>query len=67
MGDMCTLYKALKAVYGSSHQIQAPLHSLDGSTLLTDKEVILQRWSDHLEGVFRDRRTVQESSLVKIP
>ena len=67
MGDMRTFYKALKAVYGPSHQIQAPLSSLDGSTLLTDKKVILQRWSEHFEGLFRDRHTVQESSLVTIP
>ena len=48
------------------HQIQAPLRSSDGSTLLTDKEAILQRWSEHFEGLLSDRRTVQESSLAKI-
>ena len=47
MGDMHAFYKALKAVYGPSHQIQALLHSSDGSTLLTDKGAILQRWSEH--------------------
>ena len=64
---MHTFCKALKAVYGPSHQIQAPLRSSDGSTLLTDKEAILQRWSEHFEGLFSDRRTVQKSSLAKIP
>ena len=67
MGDMRAFYEGLKAVYGPSHQIQAPLSSLDGSTLLTDKKVILQRWSEHFEGLFSDQRTVQESSLAKIP
>ena len=67
MGDMRAFYEALKAVYGPSHQIQAPLRSSDGSFLLTDKEAILQRWSEHFEGFFCDRRTVQESSLAKIP
>ena len=47
MGDMHTFYKALKAVYGPSHQIQAPLYSSDGSTLFTDKEAILQRLLEH--------------------
>ena len=60
-------HDALKAVHGPSHQIQAPLRSSDGSTLPTDKEAILQRWSEHFEGLFSDRRTVQESSPVKIP
>ena len=41
MGDMHTFYEALKAVYGPSHWIQAPLHSSDGSTLQIDKEAIL--------------------------
>ena len=67
MGDMRAFYEALKAVYGPSHQIQAPQRSLDGSTLLTDKEAILQRWSEHFEGLFSDRRIVLESSLAKIP
>ena len=67
MGDMCAFYEALKAVCGPSRQIQAPLRSSDGSTLPTDKEAILQRWSEHFEGLFSDRRTVQESSLAKIP
>ena len=47
---MRTSCEALKAVYGPSLQIQAHLRSSDGSTLLTDKEVILQRWSVHFEG-----------------
>ena len=67
MGDMRAFYEALKVVYGPSHQIQAPLRPSDGSTLLTDKEAILQRWSEHFEGLFSDRRIVQESSLAKIP
>ena len=64
---MCAFYEAMKAIYGPSHQIQAPLHSSDGSTLLTGKETILQRWSEHFEGLFSDQLTVQESSLAKIP
>ena len=67
MGDMRAFYEALKAIYGPSHQIQAPLRSSDGSTRLTDKEAILQCWSEHFEGLFSDQRTVQESPLAKIP
>ena len=67
MGDMCAFYEALKAVYIPSHQIQAPLCSSDRSTLLTDKEANLQSWSEHVEGLFSNEHTVQESSLAKIP
>ena len=54
IGGMRAFYEALKAVYGPSHEIQAPLRSSDGSTLLTDKEAILQCWSEHSEGLFSD-------------
>ena len=54
MGDMRAFYEALKAVYGPLHQIQTPLRSSDGSTLLTDRETILQRWLEHFEGLFSD-------------
>ena len=63
MRNMRAFYEALKVVYGPSHQIEAPLRSSDGSTLLTDKEAILQRWSENFEGLFSDRRTLQDSSL----
>ena len=46
----------MKAVYCPSHQTQAPLRPSNGSTLLTDKEAILQHWSE-----------MQKSSLAKIP
>ena len=65
MGDMRAFYEALKTVYGPSHQIQAPLRSSDGSPLLTDKKAILQRWSEHFEGLFSDRRTVHGFSLAE--
>ena len=66
-GDMHALYEALKAVHGPSHQIQAPLRSLDGTTLLTDKEAILQHWSKHFKGLLSFQHTLEESSLAKIP
>ena len=35
--------------------------------MLTDKEAIIQHWSEYFKGLFSDRRTVQESSPAKIP
>ena len=34
--------------------------------MLTDKEAIIQHWSEYFKGLFSDRHTVQESSLAKI-
>ena len=67
MGDMRAFYEALKDIHGPSHQTKAPLRSSDGSTLLTDKEVILQHRLEHFEGLFSDQRLMQESSLAKFP
>ena len=67
MGDIRTFYEPMKAVCGPSHQIQAPLSSSDGSTLLTDRGAILHHRSEYFQGLFSDRRTVQESSLERIP
>ncbi|BHF58381.1 hypothetical protein SprV_0100133300 [Sparganum proliferum] len=43
---------AIKAVYGPPTKGTAPLLSADGSTLLTEKTQILQRWAEHFRGVF---------------
>ena len=67
MGDMRAFYEALKAIYLPSHQIQAPLRLSDESILQTDIKAILQQWPEYFEGLFNDRRTVQESSQAKIP
>ena len=67
LGHTRLFYEALKAVYGPSHQIQVPLCSSDGSTLLTDKDDIIHRWSEHFSSLFSDKRKVEESSMLRIP
>ena len=66
MGDMRAFYGTQNAFRGPSIQIQAPLRSSDGSTLLTDKEAILKRWSGHFEDLFSDQRAVPESTLATV-
>ena len=65
-GDMSAFYEARKAVYGSSHPIQALRLSSDGNALLTDKKAIHLRWPEHFEGLFTDQHFMQESLLAKI-
>ena len=67
LGDTRSFFETLKALHGPSHQIQAPLRSADGSTLLTDKDAIMHRWSGHFSSLFSDKRKVEESSLLRIP
>ena len=67
LGITRSFFEALKAVHGPSHQIQAPLRFTDGSTLLTDKDAIMHRWSEHFSSLFSDKCKVEESSLLRIP
>ena len=67
LGDTRSFFETLKAVHGPSHQIQAPLRSADGSSLLTDEDAIMHRWSGHFSSLFSDKRKVEESSLLRIP
>ena len=44
-------YGALKAVYGPQSSESSPMLSTDGSTLLTDKDKILGRCTEHFNNV----------------
>ena len=39
-------YEALKAVYGPTSSGSSPLLGTDGTTLITEKDKILERWAD---------------------
>nr|VZI50851.1 unnamed protein product [Spirometra erinaceieuropaei] len=49
--DWKNFFSPIKAVYGPPTKGTAPLLSADGSTLLTEKTQILQRWAEHFRGV----------------
>ena len=57
----------MRGVYRPTHQIQAPLRSFDGSTLLTDRISVPHPWTEHYSSLFRDRRSIQETPIRKIP
>ncbi len=65
-GDYRGFYEALKAVYGPSYQILIPLRSADGKELLTEKDSILNRWSEHFYTLFNASRSVQEPAIDRI-
>ena len=61
LGNTRAFYEALRSVYGPSHQIQALLRSSDDSDVLTDRESILRRWTEHYRSLFG------EASIANIP
>ena len=46
--DSKRFYDSLKAVYGPQSSNTSPLLNVDGTTLITDKPAILNRWAEHV-------------------
>nr|VZH93634.1 unnamed protein product [Spirometra erinaceieuropaei] len=60
-------FSAIKAVYGPPTKGTAPLLSADGSTLLTEKAQILQRWAEHFRGVLNRPSVISDAAIVRLP
>ncbi|BHF82429.1 hypothetical protein SprV_0802556700 [Sparganum proliferum] len=60
-------FSAIKAVYGPPTKGTAPLLSADGSTLLTEKTQILQRWAEHFQGVLSRTSTISDAAIDRLP
>ncbi|BHF68239.1 hypothetical protein SprV_0301127200 [Sparganum proliferum] len=60
-------FSAIKAVYGLPTKGTAPLISADGSTLLTEKTQILQRWAEHFRGVLNRPSAISDAAIDRLP
>nr|VZI44272.1 unnamed protein product [Spirometra erinaceieuropaei] len=60
-------FSAIKAVYGPPTKGTAPLLSADGSTLLTEKTQILQRWAEHFRGVLNRPSVISDAAIARFP
>ncbi|BHF72040.1 hypothetical protein SprV_0401510300 [Sparganum proliferum] len=60
-------FAAIKAVYGPPTKGTAPLLSADGSTLLTEKTQILQRWAEHFRGVLNRPSIISDTAIDRLP
>ncbi|BHF66667.1 hypothetical protein SprV_0200968900 [Sparganum proliferum] len=60
-------FSAIKAVYGPPTKGSAPLLSADGSTLLTEKTQILQRWVEHFRGVLNRPSAISDAAIDRLP
>ncbi|BHF63531.1 hypothetical protein SprV_0200652400 [Sparganum proliferum] len=60
-------FSAIKAVYGSADEGHGPLLSADGSTLLTEKTQILQRWAEHFRGVLNRPSAISDVAIDRLP
>nr|VZI44333.1 unnamed protein product [Spirometra erinaceieuropaei] len=60
-------FSAIKAVYGPPTKDTAPLLSADGSTLLTEKTQILQRWAEYFRGVLNRPSVISDAAIERLP
>ncbi|BHF65803.1 hypothetical protein SprV_0200881600 [Sparganum proliferum] len=61
------VFSVIKAVYGPPTKGTATLLSADGSTLLTMKTQILQRWAEHFRGVLNRPSTITDAAIARWP
>ena len=64
---MKKFFDALKTVYGPQSSETTPLFSADGTSLLTDKETILKRWDEHLDGILNRPLSINDEAINRLP
>ena len=60
--DMKTFHDALKTVYGPKSSGTTPLPS-DGSSLLTDKDIILEGWTENINSMLNRSSTINDNAI----
>ena len=65
--DMKKFHDALKTIYGPKSFGATLLLSADRSTILTDKDAILKRWTEHFNGVLNRPSSVNDNAINRLP
>ncbi|VDL89131.1 unnamed protein product [Schistocephalus solidus] len=64
---MKNFFKAIKAIYGLCIKGTAPLLSSDGTTLLTEKSLILKRWVEHFRSELNCSSAISDAAIDRLP
>ena len=65
--DSKRFYDALKEVYGPQSSSTSPLLNVDGTTLITDKPAILNRWAEHFSAVLNRPANINAETIARLP
>ena len=65
--DTKRFYDSLKCIFGPSASGCSPMLSADGSTLITDKNEILERWAEHFDSVLNRPSTINDEAIQRLP
>ena len=64
---MKKFHRALKTIYSPKRSGATPILSAYGSTLLTDKDAILERWAEHFNSVLNRPSSVSNNAFNRLP
>ena len=65
--DTKSFFQGLKKVYGPKKRSTAAIKDQQGTTLITDKPKILDRWAEHFNGVLNQVSDFDDTVLDEIP
>jgi len=65
--DSKRFYEALNTIYGPRSSGSSPLLDSDGTTLITEKDKILERWAEHFEAVLNRPSTINDEAIDRMP
>ena len=65
--DLKNFYRGIKEVYGPTTTSPFPLLSADSSTLITDKDKILERWAEHFDNVLNRPSNINDEAIERLP
>ena len=64
---MKKFHDALKTIYDPKSSCATSLLCADGSTLLSDKDAILKRWTEHFNSVRNRPLSVNDNAINRLP
>ena len=64
---MKRFHDALKTIYDHTSYGATTLLSAEENTLLTDKETILERWTEHFNSVLNRPSSINEDAIDRLP
>ena len=65
--DRKKLHDALKTIYGPKGSGATPLLTANGSTLLADKDAIVERWAEHFNSVLNRPSSPNDNAINRLP
>ena len=65
--DSNRFYDVLKEVNGPQSSSTSPLLNVDGTTLITDKPAILNRWAEHFSAVINRSADINAEAIARLP